>query len=137
MFSALELAGTKPPPVTAGPGPWVVTILNWHPCPLNKLLGCHWGTAHASKMADQRRIADEMHLAGVPEAHGRRRVSLRIVLGPRQRGFDPDSGWKSTLDAIVACRRLVDDSRTWVELVPVEYERGKARATILTLEEIA
>ena len=122
-----------PPP----PGRWVVTILNFHPCPLNKLIGCHWAVAHARKMADQRRIAEEMALAGVPEAvRVRRRVSLRVVLGPRQRAFDPDAPWKSLLDALVACRRLVNDSRQWMELGTIEFERGKARATVLVIEDV-
>jgi hypothetical protein len=114
---------------------WVLTVPNWHPCPLNKLIGCHHGTAHARRAADQRRLADEMALAGVPEARCRRRVSLRVVLGPRQRACDPDAFWKSTLDALVACRRLVDDSRTWCELGTVEFDRGK-KATVVTLEDL-
>ena len=40
--------------------------------------------------------------AGIPRATGRRRVSLHIVLAPRQRAGDPDAFWKSTLDALVA-----------------------------------
>ena len=120
----------------AAPGRWTVTILHWHPVPLNKLIGVHWGTAHARKMADQRRLADELAFAGVPEARHRRRVSLRVILGPRQRAFDPDAPWKSLLDALVACRRLVDDSRQWCELGEIEFERGKAKATVLTIEDV-
>lgn len=128
-------AATVPHLLSLHPGRWVVTIPNWHPCPLNKLIGYSWRTVHARKQADQRRVADEMAFAGIPEARKARRVSLRIVLGPRQRSCDPDAYWKSMLDALVACGRLRDDSRQWCELDHVEFERGK-RSTVLTLEDI-
>lgn len=131
-----RLAAMAGPRAAGVAGPWSVAVLHWHPTPLNKLITCHWGTAHVRKQADARRVADEMALAGVPEAKGKRRVGLKIILGPRQRAADPDAYWKSTLDALVACKRLVNDSREWVELGAVEFGRGKNKETVIELADL-
>lgn len=43
---------------------------------------------------------------------------------------------KTTLDSLVSLGLLVDDRETLVELAPVQFERGKAKATTITLEDI-
>jgi hypothetical protein len=48
----------------------------------------------------------------------------------------PDSYWKSLLDALVHAGLLVDDNRQHVQLGEVEFERGTARATTITLEDL-
>ncbi len=126
--------GTLAPDPRAA-GRWTLTIEGWHPTPLNKLLTSHWAKAGRMKKADAATIEHE--LKSVPVATMPRRVSLRIILEPRQRACDPDAYWKSLLDAMVAAGKLVDDNRQWCETTPVEFERGKAKATILTIEDIA
>lgn len=103
---------------------------------LNQLIGCHWATKHRRTKADRQLVGYCCHHAGVPPATGKRRVKLTVVLGPRQRGPDPDAFWKSLLDALVACGALRGDSKEWVELPPVAYQRGRARSMHLILEDI-
>ena len=117
-------------------GEYVLTIPGWHPTPLNKLINCHWGTAAKRKKKDRQTIAFANFDAGIPPATGKRRVTIRIVLGKGQRACDPDAYQKTTLDSLVACNLLRDDSRTWCELAPIEFERGK-RATVIKLEDIS
>ncbi|HKI30283.1 MAG TPA: hypothetical protein VKA46_00225 [Gemmataceae bacterium] len=114
----------------------VLTIPDWHPARLNQLLTQHWRPRYRLKRADAALVATYAHLTGIPPATGRRRVLLRITLGPRQRAGDPDAYWKSLLDALKAARLLVDDNRQGVELGPVTFDRGPARATAITLENL-
>jgi hypothetical protein len=90
-----------------------------------------------AKAFDAQLVAACVTGAGVPRAEGKRRVSLEIHLGPRQRGGDPDAYWKSTLDALVSCGALVDDRKEMVDLGEVTYLRAKTRATVIILEEKA
>jgi hypothetical protein len=127
----------KPKP-KAAPGlatdRWEFFVPNWHPTRLNVLLGKHHIEAWRLKQTDKALVL--FHSAGkVPKAKVRRRVTLRIVLGPRQRCGDTDAYWKSALDALVANYLLVDDNRTWVELMPVQFERGST-GTWIFLEDI-
>jgi hypothetical protein len=118
----------------AGPGRWEFFVPNWHPTRLNVLLGKHHIEAWRLKQMDQALVL--VHSGGkVPVAKVRRRVTLRIVLGPRQKGGDTDAYWKSLLDALVANHLLIDDNKNWVELMPVEFERG-ALGTWILLEDI-
>jgi hypothetical protein len=95
---------------------WTLDIPRWHPSRLNELMGCHWGKRSRLKRADRQTVALLAKLPGIPKAPGPRRVSLRIVLKPRQRASDPDAYWKSTLNALVSCGLLLDDDRQTVEL---------------------
>lgn len=70
------------------------------------------------------------------KATSKRRVWITIILGPRQRGADPDAYFKATGDALVACGALVDDSKEWVEWLPVQYGRGKSPRTIIELDDL-
>jgi Holliday junction resolvase RusA-like endonuclease len=69
------------------------------------------------------------------KATGKRRVTITIILGPRQRGADPDAYFKAVGDALVDCGALVDDSRKWVEWMPVRYDRGKNTGCMIELED--
>jgi hypothetical protein len=109
-----------------------IHIPNFHPTRLNKLLG-HWRVAARLKKNDRSII--QTYCRGLPAATTKRRVTLTIVLGKRQRGGDPDSYFKSALDGLVHAKQLVDDSKEWCELAPVKYLRGDM-ATIIELEDI-
>jgi Holliday junction resolvase RusA-like endonuclease len=132
-----DVVADKPKPKAApgpAPGRWEFFVPNWHPTRLNVLLGKHHVEAWRLKQTDKAVVL--FYSAGkVPAAQGKRRVTLRIVIGPRQRGGDTDAYWKSTLDALVANHLLMDDNRTWVELMPVQFERG-AKGTWILLEDI-
>jgi hypothetical protein len=66
----------------------------------------------------------------------KRRVDIVILNGPGQRGADPDAYQKSTGDALVACRALVDDSRFWVEWRPVAYKSWPREGVRILLTDI-
>jgi Holliday junction resolvase RusA-like endonuclease len=111
-------------------------IRDWHPTPLNRLVGCHYGTRSRRKRFDRDLVAATALAGRVPKAAGKRRVGVRIVLGPRQRGCDPDAYWKSLLDALVACGLLLNDGRQGVELGAVRFDRDAKPRTEITLEDL-
>lgn len=110
-----------------------IIIPNWHPAPLNKLLGGHWSKGAKFKSTDRAIVA--AYAKPFAKAQGKRRVTLRIVLGKGERACDPDAFWKSLLDALVQCGMLVDDNRQNVELMPVRFDRGARRSEIM-LEDL-
>jgi hypothetical protein len=81
-------------------------------------------------------VAHAATAAGVPRATGKRRVTIRIILGARRRGADPDAFFKASGDALKAAGMLVDDSRKWVEWAPTEYEPGAQDGTVYVIEEV-
>lgn len=111
-------------------------IDRWHPTRLNVLLAACWQVRARKKRFDADIVKAMFLGAETPRAKGKRRVSLEIVLGPRQRGADPDAYWKSVLDALVQCGALRDDSRIWCELGEVRFDRGKNWGTTIVLEDI-
>lgn len=111
-------------------------INGWHPHRLNELLTGHWAARYRRKQEDHAIVALEALAQQIPQAEGKRRISIELILGPRQRGGDPDAYWKSCLDALVGCGLLCDDSRRYVELGPVTFARGPRRATVITLEDL-
>ena len=110
-----------------------VSIPNWHPARLNQLLG-HWEKAMRLKRSDAEMVA--AYFLGQPKATEKRLVHLTIHLAKGQRAGDPDSYFKTLLDALVRCGQLKDDSRQWCELGPVEFVRTGVRGATITLEEI-
>jgi Holliday junction resolvase RusA-like endonuclease len=52
------------------------------------------------------------------------------------RAGDVDAYWKATLDGLVLNGLLVDDNQHWAEIVPVEFERGAEKKTVIELEDI-
>jgi hypothetical protein len=117
-------------------GPWEVHIDMWQPCTLNEMIGRHPMAIHRRKKKDRGVIAAAFLIARVPRATTKRRVTLTIILGPRQREHDDDNVWKSLLDACVFIGALVDDKPKWLERLPVRYERATRKATRITLEDI-
>jgi CHAD domain-containing protein len=113
---------------------YVIEIPDWHPTPLNKLLGVHWATAAKRKKADRKMVwAYSAHIAKGRKV--KRSVEVTITLAPKQRACDPDSYQKSLGDALVHCCALVNDSHVWVEWLPVKFERGERKATRIVLRD--
>jgi hypothetical protein len=117
-------------------GHYVLTVDRWHPARLNQWDGRHWARRHRMKRADLELVALLARSAGIPPAKGKRRVSLRLTLAPRQRAADPDAFWKSTLDALVHAGLLLDDNRQHVELGDVTFARGPVRRTDIVLDDL-
>jgi hypothetical protein len=113
-------------------------IPRWTPVAVNILLHCHWATAARRKAVDRNLIAGYCLFHRLPIATGPRRVDLLITRGKSQRGRDgdPDCFWKSLLDSLVHAKMLIDDSRRWVQLGSVTFDRGPERATTITLTDI-
>jgi Holliday junction resolvase RusA-like endonuclease len=105
-----------------------ITIDNWHPVSVNKLINSHW--AIASKLKKRDKVEIRYASNHIPPAKGKRRVELIIELGKGQRALDPDNYAKSLGDALVASGLLVNDSHKWVEWSPVQFVRGKKKTTV-------
>lgn len=116
----------------------VVVISGWRPALLNELMGSRW-RAHKLKKRDRRWVEDYFVLFHrVPRAVGRRRVHLGIRGRYRGGRFpDPDSPWKSLLDALVHSGMLRDDSAEWCELRPPRFAtRADGFETTVILEDL-
>jgi hypothetical protein len=105
-----------------------ITVHDWHPTTLNKLITSHWAVANKMKKRDKVEVRYASN--HIPKATQKRRVEIIIELGKGQRGADPDAYFKTVGDALVAAGLLVDDSHKWVEWSPVQYVRGKKKTTI-------
>lgn len=113
-----------------------LTIPNWLPPRLNQVRGRHWYAEAKLKKEAIAFIVFYARLCGVPPARGRRRVSLRIVLGPRRRQPDRDAYDKMLLDALCRAGLLLDDSdRGLVGRVDIQFRRGPNCETTITIEE--
>lgn len=64
-------------------------IEGFQPARLNQLMAGHWARSFTLKKGDRQLIALAARLQDIPLATGRRRVSLVLTLGPRQRAGDP------------------------------------------------
>lgn len=110
----------------------------WHPTPINKLLRMdRWKRGRLVK-EEYAIVAAYALKAQVSRATGRRRVTVTMVLKPKQRGCDPDAQLKGLLDGLKRCGVIQDDNRTRIELAPVQYRRGTATewGTEIVLEDI-
>ena len=120
---------------------YVIDIPDFHPTPLNKLLG-NWRAAAKLKKADREMIWAYCRKAGITcyeggAAQKKRSVELIITLELRQRACDPDAYQKSVGDALVNAYALWNDSHLWVEWLPVKFERGERKATRIVLRDLA
>lgn len=117
-----------------------VFIPDWHPTPLNKLLGNRW-KAHALKKADRAMVG--AYCTKVPKATAKRWLLTHIILAPGKRACDPDAYFKSLLDALVSNGLLVDDNRQGVECSPPTFERATktqqwgTRITLIDIDILA
>lgn len=121
-------------------GEYVITIPDWNPVPLNKLMGS-WYKRNRLKQADYRMIwaytSGKDGQSIVPYKQVKRSVELIITLEPGQRAPDVDSLFKVTLDGLVKAYSLWDDSPKWCELLPVKFERAERKATRIVLRDLA
>ena len=117
-------------------GRFEIYIPRWHPARLNTLMGMHHMAASRRKKADKEMVWS--YSTNLPKAKGRRRVEFTIVLKKGQRGGDPDSYFKSGLDALKHAGMLVDDNRQSIDLQPIRYERGTEAdwGTAIVLEDV-
>lgn len=114
----------------------VIIIPNWHPTTLNKLFGANIGGRTRLKRCDSGLVKAYGLQAGITKATGRRRVDLCLYQPNRRHMADPDAFWKSTLDALVRCGYLVNDSSKWCELGQVSYIIGRPKEARIFLTDI-
>lgn len=110
-------------------------VPDWHPSRINELSALPLG-GYKRKKRDRIIIAWRASMCGVPRASGKRLLRLILLFPKGKRMGDPDSYWKSLCDALVQCGALVNDSKDWVELAPVEYFRGATMMSIVILEDL-
>ena len=127
--------GTSTGPAARGTS-YVVLIPDWHPTRLNEIRGRHAMVAHRRRKADTQFWRAYCHLAGVPKAKGKRRLTLTIGTDKGKQAGDPDAYWKLLLDSLKGLQLLVDDSSKWVELTPLQVSPGTGKATTLIIQEL-
>ena len=113
---------------------WRLEIPGWRPALLNELLGRHPMSVARRKAHDRRILGRALVAYGVPRATGPRGVHLEIT-GRFGVFPDPDSPWKSLLDALVRCGALVDDSAEFCHWTPATFRRG-APGTVIELRDL-
>ncbi len=106
---------------------FLLVVLRWHPPRCNVWRGRHWAVAHKLRKQAVQLLGVYAVQQRVPKARGRRRVSVEIVLAPRQRQPDADAYDKLLLDSLVGAGLLLDDgARGLVGRVEVSFRRGAA-----------
>ncbi len=115
---------------------WTIEIPGWIPYSTNRMIRAHWGKATKYKRAAYAAIDAMAFNAGVPQARGKRRVSVTVTVSGRGRLPDADNMLKCLLDGLTYCGVLVDDSAKWCELGEVRVERGATRGTVIVLEDL-
>lgn len=102
----------------------ILMISHWTPTPLNKLMRNRW-VCYRHKKRDLEMVWGCALQERIPVAKGKRRVEMLVMLKPStRRKPDPDSLFKSTLDALVGSRMLIDDSDKWCEWTMPKLEKG-------------
>lgn len=87
----------------------------------------HW-VAYRLKKRDREIIWKCCLEQNIPAAKGKRGVEMLVVLKPKRgRKPDADNLLKTTLDALVACRMLKDDSEKWCDWTKPLIETGTNR----------
>lgn len=114
---------------------WTLDIPGWHPAPLNELVG-NRGKAQRLKAKDRDIVGRAVLGYRVAKAGGPRRVSLMVVYPAGKRMHDPDSLWKSLLDALVATGALAGDTFRLCQCETPEFVRGATQRTIVTIEDL-
>src|SRR5438045_2981311 len=117
---------------------FLLVIPCWRPPLANHWRGRHWSVAHRLRKQATQLLGAYALAQRVPPATGQRRVSVEIVLAPRQRQPDRDAFDKLLLDSLVAAGLLLDDGeRGLAGRVEVTFRRGVAGdwGTVLYLTE--
>ena len=116
----------------------VLNIPNWNPAQLNKLMRNHW-IAMRLKKIDREMIHAYALAERIPVAKGKRVVHMLITL-KKKRGRRPDADafLKSTLDALVHARLLIDDSDRWCYWTApkITMSDDKSWGTTIALEDL-
>lgn len=105
------------------------------PTPLNRLMRGRRRDRIRLARGDRDLVAHYAREQEIPRAETPRRVSLVVTMPEGTRRPDPDSLWKSLLDALVEAGLLVNDSARWVELGTIKWDRGE-RQTTVSLENL-
>lgn len=113
---------------------WVIEIPGYLPPSLNVLIHCHWTKKHKLKKECTNLVAH--YGAKVPRKAVKRRVRLTLTRSGRRRLLDADNAWKAILDALVACKLIVDDGPDYVECAELVQVKGPTNSTTITLEDI-
>ncbi len=113
-----------------------IEIPGWIPYSTNRMIRAHWGKATKYKRAAYAAIDAMAFNAGVPQARGKRRVSVTVTVSGRGRMPDGDNMLKCLLDGLVKCGALRDDGPAWCELGTIRVERGERRGTVIVLEDL-
>lgn len=119
----------------------VLTIHGWIPARLNQILGNRRKGSRLKKR-DRIRVANEQRFQQIPEATGRRKVTIEITFAKGDRSGDPDAYYKSAHDALKNAKLLKDDTIRWVQIAEPVYlplksrDRTDRRMTRLILEDI-
>lgn len=117
----------------------ILHIPNWWPTRLNTLLSSHWRKSSRMKNSDMQMIAVYAHKNGITKAAGKRLVEIIITVDKSRRGKAPDADafYKSTWDALVTARLLIDDNNTYLDHKPTIVQRGEGNSTTIKLTDIA
>jgi hypothetical protein len=113
-----------------------VTIPDWLPTSLNKLMRMHWAQRGRTLKVEAKMITTYARAAGVSKATGKRRVEICIVRAGRDKERDSDSSEKGIRDHLTACGALVDDNPQWLEMAPLRQSNGTRRSTVITIEDL-
>ena len=113
---------------------YTITIPNFTPTPLNKLLAMHWAKRGREKKIAADLVKAYAVMAEVPPAKCRRAVEMIFTGWQRGQGGgnlpDSDALEKVARDALVAAGMLVDDSEKWALFMPSVILRGPKRTVI-------
>lgn len=112
-------------------------IPRYHPPTVNQLLQNRWKAAKLKKqcvMVFWHSILEQK----LVKASGRRMVEIVITVANNKPGRRPDKDahYKSTLDALVKCNMLVDDSTRWCDHAATLIVSGEHDATTIKLTDI-
>jgi hypothetical protein len=112
-------------------------VPKWWPPTLNELFAGHWAIAHKLKQECAQMIAGYWLAHNGQRATTHRKVHLHLIAPKGQRLPDRDAWWKATLDALVQCGALVDDSPRYCTPGSVTYSRSDDTwGVMITLEDL-
>jgi hypothetical protein len=115
----------------------VIHVPDWLPPTTNQLMRGKIRTRIRLGKSCRNMIFAYAFSARIVPAQGKRRVTIRLSLGPGRRGCDVDAPQKAVLDALKHARAIRGDTREWCELAPVEFvEHSAADAITIVVEDI-
>jgi hypothetical protein len=112
------------------------TVPNYLPPTLNAIMRGHLRTRMKKSRECHDLFGHYFKESGIPKATCKRRVMLKLTLGPRRNTFDVDAPWKGTLDALTACGAILGDRPDQCEITPLQQVRGEQSACEILLEDM-